>query len=154
DQLQPFGVQVVRQAEREVWLTKRNLDGSLEIEYEYDPERAPGAGEDISLMSSASIEPSESSARESFGMTLAAYRLGFGIYDVQARELPHAMPGADQSHFALIVKDGNPVGNMVVVQQGKRVHGLLLIGLYFDDPQELDDLLRPTIDRSAGIPLR
>ena len=152
--LESFGVEAGRLEEREVWQSKRNLDGSLEIEYEYDPDLAPGPGEMISLMSSAEINSTESSARESFNMTIAAYQLGFGLYDVQSRDQSHAMAGVDQSRFALIVKNEKPVGNMIVVRQGKRVHGLLLIGLYFEDPQELEDLLRPTVERSEGIPLR
>jgi hypothetical protein len=152
--LAPFDVQIARQEEREVWQTKRNLDGGLEIEYEYDPERAPGPAEAITLMSSVNIDDSEASARETYGMTIGAYQLGFRVYDVQSREQSHRMTGVDQSHFALVVTDEKPVGNTVVIRQGKRVHGLLLIGLYFEDPKTLEDLLRPTIDRSAGIPLR
>ena len=145
--LEPFGVEISRREEREVWQTKRHLDGSLEVEYEYDPDRAPGPGESITLMSSVTIEDSEASARESFGMTIGAYQLGFGISGVQSREQSYGMAGVDRSHFALIVAKEKPVGNMVVIQQGKRVHGLLLIGLYFDDPRELESLLRPKLDQ-------
>jgi hypothetical protein len=152
--LEPLGARVAHQDQREVWLAKRNFDGSLEISYEYDPDRAPGKGHEFTVRSSVEIDPSESSARETYGLTIGAYDLGLRVGGAQSRQLPHTMAGADQSHFALILKNDHPVGNMAVVRQDKRVHGLLITGLYFDDPRQLESLLRPTVTRSGVLSLR
>ena len=153
--LAAYGAEPERLDEREVWNTKRNLDGTLEIEYEYDQDLAPGDDDTLAVLSTVELHHSDSSARESFGMMISAYKIGFGVSGVQSREQPHRMAGVDQSHFSLILNDGqNPVGNMVVVRAGKRVHGLLVIGVYFDDPATLEAILRPTIERSATLPAR
>jgi hypothetical protein len=154
DDLAPFGVEPVNQQQREIWQTKRNLDGSLEVEYEYDPERAPTADDTITVMSSVTIDRSESSARETYALAIGAYQLGFGVFGVRARQQSHTMTGVDQSYFASIVKDDQLVGNMVVIRQAKRVHGLLLIGLHFDDPAQLESLLRINIEKSATLSTR
>ncbi len=150
--LEPYGAEPSRLAEREVWNAKRNLDGTLEIEYEYDQDRARGNDDTLAVLSTVELHGSDSSARESFGMLIAAYQIGFGVSGVQSRQQQHQMAGVDQSHFSLILNDSqNPVGNMVVVRSGKRVHGLLVIGVYFDDPATLEAVLRPTIERSATL---
>lgn len=150
-----YGSQPQRLAEREVWNTKRNFDGTLEIEYEYDQDLAPGGDDVLAVLSSVELHPSESSARESFNMLIGAYKIGFGISGVQAREQSGSMPGMDQTHYSLILNQNQfPVGNMVVVRAGQRVHGLVVIGVYFDDPAALGELLRPTVDRSATLSSR
>ncbi len=155
DDLAPFGAQPSKHDQREVWNTKKNFDGTLEIEYDYDPELAPGDDDPLMVTSQVELAGSESDARESYAILLAAYQLGFRISGVKSREQSHQMAGVDQCHFSLILNgDGDPVGNMAVLRAGKRLHGLMIVGVYFDDPATLESLLRPTIERSAALSAR
>ena len=151
DDLVPFGAQPVNQDQREVYSAKRNLDGSVEISYDYDADRAPKGDEVFTLSSAVEINLSERSARESFGTTIGAFKLGLGIYDVEAEKDPYEMPGVDQSYFASIRTKSVPVGNMVVVRKGKMLHSVLLVGLHFDRAEDLAAILEGKIARAEAL---
>jgi hypothetical protein len=40
---------------------------------------------------------------------------------------------------------------MVIVRQGNRVHGLLIVGIYFESASELEGILQPKLEASAQI---
>lgn len=148
--LEAWGVEQTKLSEREEWNAKKNLDGSLEIEYNYDPERS-GDDDAFSLMSSAEIHATDKDARESFGMAIAAYGVGLKIGGTTSQKQEIALPWADQSHFALIQHDNITVGNMAVIRKGNRLHAILLIGHVFDDAAELAEAMRPKVEASAGL---
>ena len=148
--LAPRGIPQTKLPEREEWNCKKNFDGSLEIEYEYDPEKS-GDDQVFRLMSSVEIEPSEEDARESFGMAVTAYGVGLQIGGVTSDKQPYAVPWADQSHFALINNNSGSVGNLAIIRKGKRLHALLLVGYCFQDPEDLAEMLRAKVDASAGL---
>lgn len=145
--LEPYGAEIAEAEKREVWKAKRNLDGTLEIEYEYDPDLAIGPGDNITLQSSVDIEHTEKDARQTFSLNIAACKTGMRIYGVKTRDQQHTMADVDQSYFALVVKDEKPVGNMVNVRKGKHVYSLLVIGIFFNDPVTLEEILREKIER-------
>ncbi len=144
------GVEQAKLSEREEWTAKKNLDGSLEIEYEYDPEKS-GDDEPFRLLSSVEINPSESDARESFGMAITAYGVGLRIGGATAQKQEYMVPWADQSHFALIQGEDISVGNLAIIRKGNRLHAILLIGYCFQDPADLAEALRSKVEASAGL---
>jgi hypothetical protein len=145
--LEPYGVEIAEVESREVWKTKRNVDGSLEIEYEYDPDLAPGPGDKVILQGSVDIEHTEKDARQTFSLNIMASQTGMRIYGATTRDQQHTMADVDQSYFALVMKNEKPVGNLVSVRKGKHVYGLLVINIYFDDPHTLEEMLREKIDQ-------
>lgn len=149
--LEPHGVMPAELEKREVWKTKRHFDGTLEIEYEYDPELAAGAGDAVTMQSSVSIEHTEKDASQAFSITIMAYQTGLRISGVKSREQQHAMADVDQTHFALLLKDDQPVGNMLVIRKGKRIYGVLIVGIYFDDPAQLEEIVREKIKQGDAV---
>lgn len=148
--LEAWGVEQTKLSEREEWNAKKNFDGSLEIEYEYDPEKS-GDDDAFSLISSVEINPTEKDARESFGMAVTAYSVGLKIGGTTSQKQEIALPWADQSHFALIQHSNITVGNMAVIRKGKRLHAIVLIGHVFENPAELAEAMRPKVEVSAGL---
>jgi len=144
------GVESAKLSQREEWTAKKNLDGSLEIEYEYDPEKS-GDDEPFHLTSSVEINPTEKDARESFSMAISAYGLGLQIGGATSQRQEIILPWADQVYFAVIQHSNVPVGNIAVIRKGKRLHSVLLIGHYFQDPQEFAEELRSKVEASAGL---
>ena len=148
-----LGIPQTKLAEREEWNCKKNLDGSLEIEYEYDPEKS-GDDQVFRLMSSVEIDPSEEDARESFGMAITAYGVGLQIGGVTSDKQPYSVPWADQSHFAVIKNSSASVGNLAIIRKGTRLHALLLVGYCFHDQDELAEMLRTKVEASAGLTIK
>lgn len=123
--------------------SKRNLDRTRSIELEHDCE-----GSKVYISSGAEISPSVRDARESFLLSVGAYRTGvaIGAGELQPRE--DLLPVGEQRYAAIIRNGGNPVGNVFVVRQGRVLHSLLITGVYFDDPDDVRDLFAPLLEES------
>jgi hypothetical protein len=126
------------------FVSKRNLDFTREIEFEHECE-----GGNFYFSSGAEISPSERDARESFTLTIGAYRTGMAIGGGELVPRDELLPLGDQ-HYAAVIrnKDGNTAGNVFVVRQGRVIHSLLLTGLYFDGPEHVRPLFEPLLEES------
>lgn len=112
---------------------KTNLDGSLELEYSYDSERDT-LSDFLYLSSNAEINRTEKDAKESFKMTIGAYHIGTKfVKGRKIQEIPNVLDLGDQSYFAMVVQDSFNIGNAVVIREGKTIHSLIILGLYFED---------------------
>jgi hypothetical protein len=150
-ELGQFGISNLNRDLCESHVAKRNLDGSLEIEYEYDSDRDAESEELLFFKSEAEINSSVSDAEECFGMRIAAYKAGASL--VQGRRIeenPALFSLGDQRYSALITQDGSVIGNVLVVRQGTVVHSLLMMGRYLSDPEDLEHLLKPVLERSKA----
>lgn len=127
---------------------KRNIDGTREIEAEYEPEQCRAA-EQVSFVSGAEISHSKRDARESFAMTIGAYKTGARIGGGTLREVPALLTLGDQHYAAEMHKGGDVVGNLFVVRQGRVVHGLFIAGFAFRERGEVHRLLEPLLQESA-----
>lgn len=126
---------------------KRTLDGSREIEAEYDSTKCDT--ELLSFTANAEIARSMRDARESFALLIAAYKIGANLGGVTMQQAPALLAAGDQ-HYAAQLKQGeNVVGNVFVVRQGRVVHGLFIVGLTFDDSEQIQELLAPLLEESA-----
>jgi hypothetical protein len=126
---------------------KRNLDGTREISAEYDSTNC--AKDALSFISTAEITSSAREARESFALAVGAYKVGARIGGTTVHDAPNLLSGGDQRYSALVRKGDNVVGNVFVVRQGRVVHALFIIGLYFDEPAYAQELLAPVLEESA-----
>jgi len=133
----------------ETFKAKTNLDGSLELEYEYDSDRDPKSKQSLFFKSEAEINRSVRDARESYFMQIAAYKAGALLVKGRSiQESPELLSLGEQNFSALIMQDGKPLGNVVVIRQAATVHSLLTIGLYFDEADDLRSLLRGVMEKS------
>jgi len=124
------------------------IDGSLELEYEFDSSLDPDVDEVFLLQSTVDIYGSESEAKEGHTLAVAAMKLGLSIggASVVVEKRNDLMTLGDQQYAAILRSDGNPGGNLVVVRQGKKVFAMLIAGLYFDDRESLEDVLRRSLE--------
>jgi hypothetical protein len=153
--LEPLGVTGLNPGACESVIAKRNLDGSLELEYEYDSERAPESSRFLFYKSEAEISDSAEDARESHMLQVAAYKAGTML--VKGRKLERSSASfsvGEQNYLGTVTQDGKPLGTVAVVRQGTIVHSVLILGLYFDDPEQLKTLLKPVLAKSLEMSLR
>jgi len=143
-----WGIADLKPGTCERYVAKRNLDGSLELEYEYDSDRDPESQKYLFFKSEAEINSSLDDATTSFRMQIVAYRTGMWAVRRRMEELPDLLSLGDQSYAAVIRHDEEPIGNIAVVRQGKIVHSLVIIGVYFSEPKDLEALLCPVLDQS------
>lgn len=146
--LKDYGIDVSNATACERWAAKWNLDGSLSLEYEFDSDLDPKGREPLSFDCDAEINRSIRDARESFFMSIAAYKAGMSLVGVDARDWEHPPTVADQCRVANLLKDDVPVGTMVVVRQGKVLHSLIVVGVTIADAEAVKSLLEPVLAES------
>ncbi len=124
----------------EKYSVKTNLDGSLELEYMYDSEKDT-LSDFLYLSSDAEINRTDKDAKESFKMTIGAYHVGSKfVKGRKIQEIPNFLELGDQSYFAMVVQDSFNIGNTVVIREGKTIHSLIILGLYFEDADILKSM--------------
>jgi len=150
--LAQFGVQRDVCHACESLIAKRNFDGSIEIEYDYDSELGPEGTEYLSFSSEAQIDASVRNAHESFNGQVAAYKIGIaGIANREIREQPEKLKIGDESYWATVYTKNKELGTVVVVRNKRVTHSLLIFGMFFGSAGSLDTLLRPVIDESSQM---
>lgn len=121
----------------------RNLDRTRTIEFEHDCE-----GSNVFIASEAEISPSVRDARESFVLSVGAYKTGVAIGAGELQPRDELLPIGEQRYAAVIRNGGKPVGNVFVVRQGRVLHSLLVTGIYFEDAGDVRDLFEPLLAES------
>jgi len=151
--LEEFGVVTNDQTNGETYLVKRNLDGSTEIEYEYDSERDSVNTNYLWLKSEAEVNETVELANSAFDDRISAYKLGasLGSGELEIIEDPKLFTLGDESFSAFFEKDGIKLGNVLVIRKDNIVFSLLLTGIYFDDPQLLHNLMSPKLEKVDDI---
>lgn len=123
----------------------RYFDGSYALEYVYDvaDDEAPF------LTYSITYEGDERDAQTTFTSFWGGTRVGFlvGEGDVDVHESDELLRWGDESNFGILTADGRPFGNVFLARNGTCVVYFLVAGLYFDDAESVEALLRPYLDR-------
>jgi hypothetical protein len=142
--------------------SKRSLDGAREIECEYE------SGE-MFFVSNAEIHRRPRDAKESFALTIGAWKTGLALGTTAKIEpapdliggvvrASGLLPGGEQAgdlqqtddrYAGYIKNDGKIVGNVFLVRNGRVLHSLLISGVYFDDPEDVRTLIAPLIAEST-----
>lgn len=155
DVLEPFGYTNLPRQVGETWSAKVNIDGSTELEYEYDSDRA-GDTNFLYLTADVSLDSTELEAQESFKLAVGAYKIGLKIGGATAEEKPELITLGDENYSALIRVDDEPMGNIVLVRHGRIIHSLLIMGLYFEEQIDLEGLFLQALENADpekfGIP--
>lgn len=124
-------------------MSRRNLDRTHEIEFEHDCE-----GAEVYVSSIAEINPSVREARESFVISVGAYKAGVAIGSGQLQPRDDLLTVGDQHYAGVINNEHGAVGNVFIIRQGRVLHTLLITGLYFDEPGDVRDLFAPLLEES------
>lgn len=127
----------------ETWTKTRHIDGTHELEYEYD-------GDDLYVSVSIGVDESASDARISYTALTAGVAIGTAFEDAEWRTRNDLMTWGDRSKSALLIVEGDaPAGNLFACQKGKRTILIVFSGVYFDEPGPLRELLEPALERWA-----
>lgn len=146
DVLESYGYTNQPQEATAIWSAKVNIDGSTELEYEYELESETDY---LYIVSDVNLEATEKDARDSFKIGINAYKLGLKIGGATAEKKPNLFTLGDERYSAQIMIDGDPFGNLVVVRHGRIIHSLILMGLYFDEKEDLESLFFQALENSA-----
>ncbi len=124
----------------------RYLDGSHDIEYEYD-----GPSDDAPyIQCTLTVERSLSDARTSYLATWGGAKIGpmiSGEKNVAVVEQSDHFRWGDESRMAILQLDGQPVGNIFVARKGMKVFHVSIAGACFEDRQSFADLVEPVLER-------
>jgi hypothetical protein len=153
EDLAAIGVTNVNVADCATLHTTTRLDRSRLTEYAYDSDKDTNSTEFLLLQSTCSREASERDARQKYLMLIDGFEAsarGMGGRKLVEQE---GLSRSGDEVYARRVLDGDaPVGNVVVIRQGRNVTTFLLLGPCVEDPDTLRKILEPALDRAAGKP--
>ena len=137
----PFDIRLDPRCNR--LLARRNLDRTREIEFEHDCE-----GSEVYVSSVAEISPTVRDARESFLISVGAYKAGVAIGSGELHPRDDLLTVGEQHYAGIIRNEGDPIGNVFIAREGRVLHTLLITGIYFDEPAAVRDLFHPLLEES------
>jgi hypothetical protein len=126
----------------------RHLDGSREVTYEY--ESPDGAGDPLYLSSSAALERNVSDARTVYMGSTLGFKLGMALEgDGGLRQVvkPGLFHWGEESRAVVLMKGDEPVGNLFVARKGTKVFLVILVGVFFDEREDVQAALGPILER-------
>ncbi len=129
-------------AENESWQKLKNIDGTYELNYEYDSDMLY-----VSCM--VGVDDSRSDAKISYVAMDTGSEIGAGLEDMKYVDRRGLLRYGDESRAALIRMDGDNVGNYFACRKGKNTIVILWTGVYFEDSQAFRDIVEPVLDRWA-----
>ena len=125
-------------AEREKLRRERRSDGSLSIEYEFQT----ADGEPPFVYSNARIFSSPTGACLSF----SADNLGLRLSSLEPTDRNDLFRYGERSRFALVERDGTPVGNVFSMCRSRTSLLVMFVGIYFDDTDSWRALIEPRLE--------
>jgi predicted Zn finger-like uncharacterized protein len=124
----------------------RHLDGSRELEYEYEPPE--GAASVLYVTHSIGVEGSAEDARYAYGGLRIGTNIGVNLEDkVRQVERNDLWRWGDESRCVVLYNGNAKVGNIFMARKGKRYFQLVISGIYFDDAESIRQLLQPFLDK-------
>jgi hypothetical protein len=143
DELEDYGFKLSHLADRQVFSRSRYLDGSLEIEYEFEtPDDAP----DVLYVSvTAGFERSVLDAIQSYRLQKGGIGVGLKLGDTKIQEKKEFYQWGDESFFADIMGKNGPAGNVFGTRLGKKTYWFMVAGLYFEDRSQWEEFIAPKL---------
>ncbi len=147
-QLQPYGLSLPEGFESyEKFSKHRWLDGSVVIDYEFD---AP-LDLDLPYLSVMSeLHPTNDDACASYRAGNVGVPLGLGGPELSIRDDIYEY--GDESRFAyLLTLNDEPMGMYFAMCSGRTAFMLVTGGVYFEDSEQLAELLDPVLERLVAL---
>jgi hypothetical protein len=123
------------------------LDGSQEVDYEYDkPENADSP---LYVNHIVIVERTASDARSSYAGFNIGAKIGMagaaeGITQVERNDL---WSWGDRSRCVMLHNNGQPYGQIFMGLKGRRYFMLVISGLYFNTSKDIKDFLDPKLKK-------
>jgi hypothetical protein len=125
------------------------LDGSSDIQYNYESKNDPKAREYLYVLSKVQIFAQSLAAMQVFKMEQLAIRAGVGLQGkAQLVPRPELVTFGDQQYAVEIRRGDKPAGNLFIIRQGRVVHMLTIGGIHFEDPKQVEKLFKPILEES------
>lgn len=124
----------------------------LEVSYEYDDRNGPDGT--LYISSTALVGLNGAAAWENYWTYLAGFRLGMLGRDggLELQEVsPNPMTLGEKRYWARLRNRHGIIGDMLVIRQGRTVLAYVIIGRHFEDQADLEDLLRPAVNRAVAL---
>jgi hypothetical protein len=130
----------------------RYVDHSCEIQYTYEVPDDDSAPYLSYLLNFEATDADASSTYFSLwgGSQVAFY--AFGAVDVKVDENDDLFRWGDESRFGVLRVKDKPFGNVFIARRGKTVVYLLVTGIYFEDPESVEELLNPYLEKLDALP--
>lgn len=129
-------------------LTVQRMFGTAAIQYEYQIPNSVETEERIYIQSAVNVAMTRTEAMQQHALGVVAMRAGMAANDLKVQPAPQLLTFGDQKYAALLMKGDRPIGNLLVVRDGRIVHTLIVSGLYFEEPEAIAELLKPPIDEA------
>ncbi|TWU12228.1 hypothetical protein CA54_10510 [Symmachiella macrocystis] len=123
------------------------LDGSYDLEYEYD---RPDDDSEPYLYCSVTVDRNKAEAHASFLATLQATQLGIKLFaegETNMVQRSDVFSWGEESQFAIVEFEGEPIGNMFIAREQNYTFYFVVYGVYFDDSDSVHDLLSEKLRR-------
>ena len=144
DEMEDYGFKLKHLADRQVFRRSRYLDGSLEIEYEF--ETPENAAEVLYVSATAGFERTVSDAVQSYRLSKGGIGIGAQLGDATIKEREGFYKWGDESFFANILgKNGRPAGHIFTTRLGKKTYLFMIAGLYFEERSDWEEFIAPKL---------
>lgn len=138
-----FGIEVHEPERYEKFSKTEYFDGSLDIEYEFEPPESEAL---MYLTETITYEPKKSDARLGRAAEDSLIGIALKTQGLEKVEVPNFYKYGDSSDFYVLKKDGNNVGNYFTVLEGGKIFSLLVSGVYIDDVETWRELVEPKLN--------
>jgi len=143
EDLAPYGVSPDDYQQYETFQRNVFVDGSADIEYEFDP---PEDSEiNLYISATASFERTTKDAQLAYQMELKGTTFGAKLGGAAATESQGFFTYGDESFFAFLMGKKGPGGNLFITRTGAKVYVVIIGGVYFDNPDDWAELIMPKL---------
>lgn len=124
------------------------LDRSIDLDYEF--ELPDDAEEGFYMTVTAGFERTRKDARTSYALLKGGFTAvtKFGGVDVVEADDPFRY--GDESFFGFLENDGKKMGNLFVARKGIKTYMVVIVGIYFDQPEMWGELVGPYLEYVEG----
>jgi hypothetical protein len=125
----------------------RHLDGSRELEYEY--ESLEGANSVLYISHNIGLERSVDAARGAYGGLGIGTSIGLRLENTNIRQVERAdlWSWGETSRCIVLYSGDAPIGNIFMGRKGRRYFHLTISGVYFDKADAIRELLQPFLQK-------
>ena len=139
--LAAFNVRVPDAESRESFTKVKQLDGAYELTYKFDT--PSGAPRPLYIHVSATIGRKASDA----ALAESAEKIGLLIALRKSGVIEQEVAGIKSGRLALLVKDGQPIGNLFTLREGTKTYLFLMSGLFLRDAESWEKLAAKRLEQ-------
>jgi hypothetical protein len=141
--LAAFGVRYPDAEARETFTKVKQMDGAYELTYKF--ETASGEQRPLYMHVSATIGRKASDAV----LAASAEKVGLLIAFRKGGVVEQEVAGIKAGRLALLVKDGQPIGNVFTLREGTKTYLFIISGLFVRDAESWQKLAGEKLDNLA-----